>query len=75
MSDIIDDAQAAEALHRQAALSRAQPWRGPAPTIIDGEAFCADCGELIPLERQLAVPGVGLCVECQDKAEVKHGRR
>lgn len=69
MTDIIDRAQAAEAMHLHAALSRAHVWSGPAPTIIDGEAFCHDCGLIIPLARQLAIPGVGLCVTCQTDRE------
>lgn len=30
---------------------------------------CEDCGETIPLERLLLVPGAGLCVECQRESE------
>jgi DnaK suppressor protein len=30
---------------------------------------CEDCGEAIPLERLLLVPGAGLCVECQRESE------
>lgn len=25
---------------------------------------CVECGELIPSERQIAIPGVDLCVRC-----------
>lgn len=30
---------------------------------------CEDCGETIPLDRLLLVPGAGLCVECQRESE------
>lgn len=31
--------------------------------------FCDECGEEIPEGRRQAVPGVRLCVECQEKAD------
>jgi phage/conjugal plasmid C-4 type zinc finger TraR family protein len=31
--------------------------------------FCEDCGEDIPKARQLAIPGVTLCVYCKEKSE------
>lgn len=31
--------------------------------------FCEECGEEIPEGRRQAVPGVRLCVECQEKAD------
>jgi phage/conjugal plasmid C-4 type zinc finger TraR family protein len=33
---------------------------------------CEDCGEGIPLQRRIAIPGAKFCVACQSKAE---GRR
>ena len=30
---------------------------------------CDECGEAIPLARQLAIPGVKLCVFCKERAE------
>ncbi len=30
---------------------------------------CQDCGESIPEARRLALPGVRLCVACQEKAD------
>jgi len=36
---------------------------------------CEDCGEAIPLERLLLVPGASLCVDCQRESEkVEHIR-
>ncbi|MCA9668680.1 MAG: DksA/TraR family C4-type zinc finger protein [Myxococcales bacterium] len=37
--------------------------RGP------GLSECADCGEAIPEARRRAVPGVRLCVSCQQEAD------
>lgn len=37
--------------------------RGPS------RAECEDCGEPIPEARQKAVPGVRLCVECQQEQD------
>jgi len=42
-----------------------------------GLSHCEDCGEKIPQARRLAVPGVCLCVDCQEYAEkvaLKTGR-
>lgn len=34
---------------------------------------CAECDEAIPQARQVAVPGVRLCFDCAELAEVRHG--
>lgn len=42
-----------------------------------GLTHCAECGEKIPRARRQAVPGVQLCVDCQEYAEkvaLKTGR-
>ncbi|MDF7675634.1 DksA/TraR family C4-type zinc finger protein [Neisseriaceae bacterium ESL0693] len=31
--------------------------------------YCDECGEEIPEARRLAVPGVRLCIECQQKKD------
>jgi phage/conjugal plasmid C-4 type zinc finger TraR family protein len=31
--------------------------------------FCEDCGEAIPQKRREALPGVRLCVPCQEEKE------
>ena len=36
--------------------------------------FCEDCGEAIPLERQKALLGVRLCVNCQMEKERRETR-
>ncbi len=33
---------------------------------------CADCAQPIPIARRIAVPGVQLCVACQEVADRKH---
>lgn len=35
---------------------------------------CEECGEPIPLARQKAVPGVHLCIACQQKADTEKSR-
>lgn len=54
----IDDS-IADAIQR----ARAQLPSGP------GLSHCAECGEEIPEARRQAVPGVRLCVACQDEAD------
>lgn len=31
--------------------------------------FCAECGEEIPEARRRAIPGVRLCIHCQEEAD------
>jgi phage/conjugal plasmid C-4 type zinc finger TraR family protein len=35
----------------------------------ESAAHCQECGESIPQARRAALPGVQLCVVCQDKAD------
>ena len=65
--DFADYGAEAEELFRQQALAgraRMPPVRASAKWC-EGEA----CGVRIPEARRLAVPGVVLCVECQDRIE------
>jgi phage/conjugal plasmid C-4 type zinc finger TraR family protein len=42
-----------------------------------GLTHCAECGDRIPKARRLAVPGVQMCVDCQEYSEkvaLKTGR-
>lgn len=53
------------------AAVRAKIGTGP------GLTHCAECGDRIPKARRLAVPGVQMCVDCQEYAEkvaLKTGR-
>ena len=34
---------------------------------------CAECDEAIPQARQVAVPGVRMCIDCQEVEERRHG--
>jgi len=59
--------QALEAQRRKAAAPDARPedWR-----VMSAEACeASDCGEPIPERRRRAVPGVRLCIECQERFE------
>lgn len=35
--------------------------------------FCEECGERIPEARRRALPGVRLCVACQEEADKRQG--
>ena len=47
-------------------LERLRARRGP-----EGESLteCADCGEPIPEARRKALPGVKLCIDCQEERD------
>ncbi|WP_172296544.1 DksA/TraR family C4-type zinc finger protein [Pseudoruegeria sp. HB172150] len=47
-------------------LERMRARRGPV-----GESLteCAECGEEIPEKRRLALPGVKLCIDCQQERD------
>ena len=70
MSDIVDDAQALEALHRAASLDAAlaRPPE-PGPLYLDGVACCVECQEPIVSARLKAKPGASRCVRCQQALE------
>jgi phage/conjugal plasmid C-4 type zinc finger TraR family protein len=36
-------------------------------------ADCAECGESIPAARRRAVPGVRLCIDCQQALDARNG--
>ncbi len=38
-----------------------------------GASHCEECGEAIPEARRSALPGVRLCVRCQDAADQHEG--
>lgn len=76
MTDIYDQATAAEEQYRAQALAE-QRARAPTPETLLGDwrklsaKWCegGGCGERIPDERRRAVPGVRFCVECQSVLE------
>ena len=45
------------------------------PPVGDSLTHCAECEEPIPEARQLAVPGVKLCIECQQARDSVHKPR
>ncbi|HTY93375.1 MAG TPA: DksA/TraR family C4-type zinc finger protein [Steroidobacteraceae bacterium] len=57
------DATVKDAVER----ARSHLHRGPALT------HCEKCGEAIPEARRLAVPGVRLCLACQQAADTRLG--
>lgn len=63
--DMFDRATEVERMHREAALSSAGTQRNTRPS----RSTCAKCGTSIPEARRKAVPGVQLCVRCQQKAD------
>jgi len=68
MPDIADRANDTAQLLLDAALSskRAEQDANSAKASADE---CVECGELIPSERQIAIPGVDMCVRCAGKQE------
>ncbi|WP_137701403.1 DksA/TraR family C4-type zinc finger protein [Marimonas lutisalis] len=53
-------------------LKRMQAQKRPV-----GESLteCAECGEEIPEKRRLAIPGVKLCIDCQQERDGAHKLR
>ncbi|MCI2290169.1 TraR/DksA family transcriptional regulator [Enterobacter sp. I4] len=67
MADYIDLAQAREQEDRERHIHHAR--RRPA---LPSRFLCEDCEAPIPEARRMAVPGVALCVTCQEIAEMKN---
>ena len=66
MVDVVDMATAEIAAFNSSALAECRKQRRRA---LRSRSKCAICGAPIPPERRKAVPGVRLCVECQEEAE------
>lgn len=64
MVDWIDHAAEQEQLARDAALAARPIFQGTSLTT------CEDCGNPIPHQRQQAIAGVRLCIDCQAALEV-----
>lgn len=73
MSDLVDQAQALEQMHREAAMA-AHASRSTLCAEAATHCEAPRCGQAIPDARRRAVPGVRLCVECQAELE-RQGRR
>ena len=67
MADFIDLAQAREQEDRERYITHDR--RRPASP---SRFLCEDCEAPIPEARRIAVPGVALCVTCQEIAEMKN---
>lgn len=63
--DIVDIAQSLETFIRYTALESRKRYIG------DSYLCCIDCNEHIPILRQQALPGVQLCIDCQQLVEKK----
>ena len=74
MTDDIDRAQAREAELLADALRDHARRAGRGWGAVSAED-CGGCGEVIPVARRRAVPGVQLCVACQRRAEKERRRR
>ncbi|MDV7023339.1 TraR/DksA family transcriptional regulator [Atlantibacter subterranea] len=66
MADSIDLAQQREHEERERLILNARS-RNAAVSLFQ----CESCGESIPEARRIAVPGVELCVTCQEITELK----
>ncbi len=64
MSDVVDRANDLADMHRDLALEKIPSYQGVSAI------HCVDCDEPIPEARRLALPGVELCVVCQEIIEV-----
>jgi len=71
--DVFDQAQELERMDRESALIRAsrRPY-SEGPEWIDGIPCCRNCGEPISPRRLAAIPGVGLCTQCQEEEEKEY---
>ncbi len=49
-------------------LSRMKARRGP---VGDSRTHCAECEEEIPEKRRAAIPGVKLCIDCQQGRDAR----
>ena len=68
MADIADRAND----RMQADLDRAiKAARGVSPAKVESADDCQECGECIPSARQIAIPGVQNCVDCQELVEAR----
>lgn len=66
MVDVVDLATAEIAAFNSSALAECRKKRLRA---LRSHRKCAICSAPIPPERRKAVPGVRLCVDCQEEAE------
>lgn len=73
MTDVSDLATEREEELREDALQAAKRARDAARSQPSAER-CEQCGDSIPNERRLAVPGVRFCIQCQTVLEQSRRR-
>lgn len=73
MADIADRAEALEANQREDALAAFVRSRQEQLSR-ESLSECETCEVSIPVERQVAVPGVRLCINCQSRLEQQQRR-
>lgn len=67
MVDLIDKATADIIIEQTARISGMR--RKVSQFKTSSSQFCIDCGEPIPVERQRAISGCRLCIDCQQEKE------
>lgn len=67
--DVADLAAARQGEINADALRERQRTLGPALSPQESAEACESCGDEIPEERRVAVPGVTQCVDCQANLE------
>ncbi|WP_336221614.1 TraR/DksA family transcriptional regulator [Citrobacter amalonaticus] len=65
MVDEIDRDQAFNEQSLQTCIDKIRSCRSSSPS----QLFCVRCAEPIPEKRRQLIPGVSLCVSCQQEAE------
>lgn len=65
----MDNADRAQYQQEQLAAVTRMKLTGATKARQESAYFCRECEEPIPAGRRLAVPGVQLCVECQQEQE------
>lgn len=66
--DLMDMAQEREELIRENQIQKA---RQPLGRLVSA-FFCEECDAPIPEARRIAIPGVAVCVNCQEVTELKN---
>lgn len=73
--DDLDRAQELEIIQREEAIAKQRRHFAPLAGVpqVDTALDCLNCGDEIPAARRRAVPGIMLCVACQNFRE-QYGR-
>jgi phage/conjugal plasmid C-4 type zinc finger TraR family protein len=68
LADAVDEAQLISDAELAASLAIA---RGQGHRPRSSTPFCKTCGDQIPHKRQIALPGVRTCIDCQTAKEAR----